>query len=232
MANKLWISYWFQMRISLGLLLVLSVMVACDSTTGASGESTTMAVKTQAMPHEQWTRHQGDNVDLAIVVPDGWETYNTDAGIVLNEYASATIPDPTLRGILVHIFVPYIDRFSRPSTADTNMAWWVLKQVVSNPDYVGSALVSEPVAFTWDHYEAAYYLLNNRNETVTMLLALGLPDHSDLVVCHISAPEDQSPRIRPLLSVILGSLRINGAAVDASSLDDLPDPLEFPQNPG
>ena len=220
------------MRISLGLLLVLSVMVACDSITGASGETTMMAIKTPTVSQEEWTHHDGDDIDLAIVVPEGWETYNTDAGIVLNEYASATVPDPTLRGILVHIFVPYIDHFSRPVTADTNMAWWVLKQVVSDPDYVGSALVSQPVAFTWDHYEAAYYLLNNRNETVTMLLALGLPDHSNLVVCHISAPEDQSPRIRPMLSTILGSLHINGAAIDPSSLDDLPDPLEFPQNPG
>jgi hypothetical protein len=219
------------MRISLGLLLVLTVMASCDSITGTSKVPDTMAIKTQTATDEVWTRYF-DNVDLAIVVPDGWETYNTDAGIVLNEYADTSSPDTTLRGILVHIFVPYLDRFSRPDSADANMAWWVLKQVVSDSDYVGDALVSEPVAFTWDQYDAAYYLLNNRNETVTMLLALVLPDKSNLVVCHISAPEDQSPRIRSMLPAILSSLRVNGTAVDPLSLDNLPDPLEFPDDPG
>lgn len=220
------------MRVSLGLLLILTVVASCDSIKGSSGAAGVMAIKTHTAPHEDITHYYGDTVDLAIAVPEGWETYNTDAGIVLNELGSTSPPDTNLSGILVHIFVPYLDRFSRPDSADANMAWWVLKQVVSDPDYVGSALVSEPVAFHWGQYKAAYYLLNNRNETVTMLLALSLPDGSNLVVCHISAPEDQSPRIRPMLADILGSLRINGVAVDSSSLDTLPDPLDFPNNPG
>ncbi len=191
-----------------------------------------MAIKTEPAKTEQWTRHRGERVDLAIIVPDGWETYNTDAGIVLNQYVDTGALGMRLHGFLVHIFVPYIDHFTLPDSDDANMAWAVLKQVVSDPDYVGGAIVSEPVAFHWDQYQAAYYLLNNRDDTVTMLLALSLPDHSDLVVCHISAPEAQSQEIRPLLPVLLSSLTINDHRVDPSSLNDLPDPLIFPEDSG
>ena len=220
------------MRIQLGLLLILAVVVGCDSITGASETVQTMAIKTEPAETEHWTHHHGDRVDLAIIVPNGWETYNTDDGIGLNEYFDAGAWGMKLHGFVIHIFVQYLDNFTLPDSDDVNMAWAILKQVVTNPDYVGSAIVSEPEAFIWDQYQAAYYLLNNRDGTVTMLLALSLQDRSDLVVCHISAPEEQSQQIRQRLPELLGSLTINDHHVDPSSLNSLPDPLDFPENPG
>jgi hypothetical protein len=175
-----------------------------------------------------WTRHNEGDLTLRVVVPDGWETYNTSAGIVLNEFIGSGTPDTPLAGFLIHIFVPATGTFRLPLDDDMNMAWYALKQVVHNKEFVGEALVSEPVAFEWDGHDAAYYLLNNRDRTVTMLLALGMADRQALVVCHISVPEDQAGRIRPLLPELLESLTVDGHAIDAAALHDLPDPLVFP----
>lgn len=175
-----------------------------------------------------WTQYDSAGIQLRIRVPDGWQTYQTDAGIVLAEHIGSGENGGQLEGILIHIFVPHMDAFDIPDDADVNMAWWVLNQVVHDPDYVGTALVSEPVAFDWDHHDAAYYLLNNNDNTVTMLLALGMPDAHKMVVAHISAPVTHADRIRPLLPELLDTLTVNDVAVDASALNHLPDPLAFP----
>lgn len=175
-----------------------------------------------------WSQHDSDGIQLRIQVPDGWQTYHTDAGIVLAEHISSAESGGHLEGILIHVFVPDMNDFDIPDDEDVNMAWWVLNQVVHNPDYIGTALVSEPVAFEWDHHDAAYYLLNNNDNTVTMLLALGLPDTHKMVVSHISAPVTHADRVRPLLPDLLDTLTVNGIALDASALDHLPDPLAFP----
>lgn len=185
----------------------------------------------QSASGEHWTRHNAGAVSLKVIVPDGWETYNTPAGIVLNEHMGSSAPDSPLRGFLIHIFVPTDAGFDMAPADNVNLAWFVLNQVVTNPDYIGSALVSPPVAFDWDHHEAAYYLLNNRDNTVTMLLALALPDRNNLVVCHVSAPESQAARIRMLLPDLLASLTIDGRHIRPDALRDLPDPLEFPTEP-
>jgi hypothetical protein len=213
------------MRIWSGLLVIL--LAACQPFAIADDvKPTHIADKNANDAH--WTRHYEGEVSLRIMVPKGWETYNTAAGIVLNEHMGSSAPGSPLRGFLIHVFVPHDQNFIMPPSSDVNMAWFILNQVVTNPDYVGQALVSEPVAFEWDQHEAAYYLLNNRDDTVTMLLALALPDHSNLVVAHISVPEDQAPRVRSLLPKLLETLTIDGQRVDAAALHNLPDPLVFP----
>ena len=137
-------------------------------------------------------------------------------------------PNEPLRGFLIHIFVQNVSSFHVPDWAGRNMAWMVLKQVVRNPDYVGNALVSEPVAFEWDGHDAAYYLLNNRDGTVTMLLALDMPGQDNMIVCHVSVPAAQSERIRELLPGLLETLTIDGTQISMIALDVLPQPLVFP----
>jgi hypothetical protein len=211
------------MWVLIGLLMLLA---ACQSTAASHSVSPQLADK-EAASREQWTQHHEGTIWLDIAVPEGWETYNTAAGIVLNEHADS-IPNQPLRGFLVHIFVPHMGDFELPALGTANMAWYVLNQVISKRDYIGDALVSEPVAFEWDHHQAAYYLLNNRDGTVTMLLALALPDQSNMVVAHVSVPRDQADRIRPLLPDLLSTLTVDNQRIDASALRALPDPLIFP----
>ena len=215
------------LRFILFALLMLTGLVGCQN---ATPSPLPVSNVTRAAPRvaerDEWVIHQG-LVDLRLRVPAGWETYNTNDGIVLSEHVSSAYTADRLRGILVHLFVPPMDGFSM-SGPDANLAWAVLKQVVTNPAYVGDALASEPVAFDWDDHHAAYYLLNNRDGTLTLLLALGLAGRDQIVVCHISLPETQQARRRPLLPQLLAGLTVDGAAIDASALHDLPDPLVFP----
>lgn len=219
----------------LALLFVFSCLTACRELSDKTTMSEDIETQTPPPAHpteigmtEDWTEYRSRTVSLAIKVPTGWISYNTDEGIVLNERAASIADGVALQGILVHIFTPPIDAFHIPDTQDENMAWAILRQVVANPDYVGHALVHEPVAFQWDRYDAAYYLLNNLDGTVTILIALELPDRKNLVVCHISSSRDDAERVRDLLPELFDSLTINETLVDSSALDTLPDPLVFP----
>jgi hypothetical protein len=209
------------------LTVLAAISPACTSTD--SQKLWARVVDKNEKRAEEWANHDEGEYELRILVPYGWETYNTDDGIVLNEMVGANAPDTPLHGILIHVFVPDAQQFRWPKADDdVNLAWYILKQVVHNPDYVGSALISEPVAFDWDHHDAAYYLLNNRDGTVTMLLAMGMPDGRSLVVSHISVPEDQAYRVRRYLPTLLATLTIDGQPIDVAALDTLPDPLVFP----
>ncbi len=209
------------------LLTILAVISqACSSKN--SPDTWSRVVDKDEKRAAEWTTHDEGEYTLRIVVPSGWETYNTDDGIVLNEMIGANAPDTPLHGILIHVFVPDTENFRWPDDDGMNLAWYILKQVVHDPDYVGDALISEPVAFDWDQHDAAYYLLNNRDGTVTMLLALGMPDGRSLVVCHVSVPDDQAQRIREDLPDLLSTLTIDDQPLDAAALHTLPDPLVFP----
>ncbi|MBZ0292140.1 MAG: hypothetical protein K8L99_06180 [Anaerolineae bacterium] len=223
------------MHKKLALLLVLVNLSACQghinqivTTQNIETQTATAIHPTATVVREDWTEHKSRTVSLAIKIPAGWTSYNTDAGIVLNERAALISDAVSLQGILVHIFAMSVEKFHLPQRSNVNIAWSVLSQIVTNPDYVGNALVSEPVAFEWDHHDAAYYLLNNLDGTVTVLLAMELPNNKNLVVCHISSPIDEADHVRDLLPELFSSLRVNGTLVDSSALDELPDPLVFP----
>lgn len=210
------------MRLRPGFLLLLLGLSACQALAARPYEIA-VADKTA----DRWARHTEGDIRLSIAVPAGWESYNTGAGIVLNEHMGTGTPDQPLRGFLIHIFVPNMGNFRLPEDGE-NLAWYVLMQVVKDPAYVGNAVVSAPMAFEWDQHDAAYYLLDNQDGTVTMLLALGLADHTMLVVSHVSVPVDQSSRIPDLLPDLLNSLTIDGVMIDASALRELPASLNFP----
>jgi hypothetical protein len=208
------------------LVVLIVVAALCQACAGSKNSIGPIADKTK---EQEWADHSEGEYALRILVPYGWETYNTDAGIVLNEMIGANAPDTPLHGLLIHVFVPDARQFRWPDETDVNLAWYILKQVVHNPDYVGNARISEPVAFDWDHHEAAYYLLNNLDGTVTMLLAMEMPNGRSLVVCHISVPDDQTHRIRQEMPDLLATLTIDGQQIDVSALRSLPDPLVFPE---
>lgn len=218
------------MASKLALLLLTLCLAACQVVPDlppASPPGAFDAAVPTAATHNGWATHESSGVTLGIQIPDGWQSYQTADGIVLSEYIGTAETAGHLQGILMYVFVPRMDIFDLPTSGDVNLAWAVLKQVVHNPDYVGRALASEPQAFEWDHHDAAYYLLNNRDGTLTLLLAMSLPQQK-LLVSHISLPESHAARLRPLLPDLLDTLTVDGERIDASALDRLPDPLVFP----
>jgi hypothetical protein len=132
----------------------------------------------------------------------------------------------------VVIFVHSTADLPLSTPTGANVAWAVLNQVLTHPyDYNidESATVSDPVGFQWDGYDAAYYLLNDGEGSLKMVLGLAMPDNQ-FIGCNISAPAHLATRIRRSLPTVLSSLTVNGHRLDSSSLEELPDPLDFPEN--
>ncbi len=209
-------------------MIAVMGLTACDKMYAVPATPEVTLIPTMPVPPDGWATHDGTDVRLKIKVPDGWDTYNTESGIVLSEHMGTAETGGVLEGALVYVFVPHTDEFALPDFENHNLAWTMLKKVVADKDYVGNALVSEPQAFAWDDNEAAYYLLNNRDGTLTILLAIELATTHRLIVCHISMPSAHSAQMRPMLPEVLGSLTVDGTQIDHTALLELPDPLDFP----
>ncbi|MBZ0286421.1 MAG: hypothetical protein K8I30_02320, partial [Anaerolineae bacterium] len=106
--------------------------------------------------------------------------------------------------------------------------WAALEQISKKREYIGKALVSAPAGFEWDGQDAAYYLLNDGDGNLSVLIAIAISAPQRLVVCRFSSPAKQAGQIRAMLPEVLGSLRINGTSMNMDALDGLPDPLHFP----
>ncbi len=171
-----------------------------------------------------------ESVDLSIAVPDGWQAQPTDGGILLARYFDTMQGDHKLTDMQVHLFVHRIDAFDSLAADRANNALEILKHVVEQPTYIGEAVASSPIPLA-SQPEAAYYLLNNRNESITLMIGMTVRDPLRLVGLNISAPFDQADKIRSLLPVLLTKIRVNDSSIDARLIDALPDPLIFPAYP-
>lgn len=173
-----------------------------------------------------------DGVVISIPKPHGWETYQTDFGIVLAEHIGSVATGGALDGVLVHIFAPPLHDIPVPVTDNSNAAWETLRRIIADPAFIGSANVSEPAPFMWSACDAAYYLLNNGDGNVSIVIGLMLPQTRTMITISASAPMAQSERIRGLLPLLLDTVTINGLVLDGDHLDALPDPLDFPHYTG
>lgn len=175
-----------------------------------------------------WHEVDADGVALGLWVPAGWEIQDTDDGLLLAEDFATIASGMEMKGMQIHVFVRSIHDFPHVPEAK-NMAWGVLKEIIHDPDYIGEALVSEPVGFDWDGHDAAYYLLNDGDGSKSILMAVALETPQKLIVCNFTSPANQSQRIRAMLPEILSTLTINGVNMDMSPLHSLPDPFVFPK---
>lgn len=171
-------------------------------------------------------------VSLSIPRPIGWETYQTDFGIVLTEHIVSVATGGALDGLLVHIFAPPMHNIPVAVVDNSNAAWETLRRIIADPAFIGSAAVSEPAPFIWSACDAAYYLLNNGDGNVSIVIGLILPQTRTMITISASAPGAQSERLRRLLPLLLDDVTINGLALDGAHLDALPDPLDFPHYGG
>lgn len=172
-----------------------------------------------------------DNIQLSLPYPQNWESYTTEYGIVLAEYLGSVATEGQLGGILIHLFVPPLDGFDLPIADETNRALIILREILTHPDYVGDATVSEPLPFIWGEWDCAYYLMDNGEGNLTIVIGILDPTIDKLVTVSISAPAEDEARIRSSLSVLLDSLVINNHTLSGAVLEYvLPNPLVFPKH--
>ncbi|MCU0479891.1 MAG: hypothetical protein MUE54_01610 [Anaerolineae bacterium] len=171
------------------------------------------------------------DIHLSLPYPQDWETYTTEYGIVLAEYLGSVATEGQLGGILVHLFIPPLDGFDLPIANETNRALIILREILTHPDYVGDATVSEPYPFMWGEWESAYYLMDNGEGNLTIVIGILDPSINKLVTVSVSAPAEDEARIRPSLATLLNNLVINNHALSGDVLERvLPNPLVFPRH--
>lgn len=169
-----------------------------------------------------------EGINCSLNKPKNWEMHVAEHGVVLAEHVGSITTGGELEGLLAYFFVPSLEDYTLPLADNMNMAWSVLRQVTQKAANIRDALASEPVPFQWGDYDAAYYLLNDGNGTLTLVLATAIPETKQLLAVYISAPVQRAYIIRPMLPEILKGLTINGMVMDNSALDELPNPLIFP----
>lgn len=223
-------------RVSLFFIVFLTLL-GCTANSGTLGESESSPLANVQPDHVEDTLTEGrvhfdvNDVTVNVHLPDQWEYYETAYGLVMTEQISTIATNGELGGLLTHIFVPPLDNLPIRAS-QTNRALSILREIVSDPDYVGAAKVTKPQSFLWDGHEAAYFLMNNGEVNRTLVLGVILPGINGLIACNISAPSDQSDRIREQLPQLLEGLEINGIILDSESLNQLPDVLPFPDTEG
>lgn len=218
------------------IVLVCLSAAACQTTPGdPATERVTPTPETDATlngtasSEPAWATFTREGISLSIEIPRGWEAETNEEGIILAEHMGTMETGGVLDSVQVHCFVHPVTDSAAPEAS--NRALQILSKILTDPTYIQpDDRVNEPVGFSWDSYDAAYYLLNNGYGSLKMLLALAVSEQR-LVACSISAPWRLAARIRRLVPAVLGSLTVNGHQLEASSLNDLPDPLEFPEYP-
>lgn|GEM_PF-1314598 len=175
----------------------------------------------------RWLETEMNGVTLGLWQPINWETDMSD-GLVLAEHTTSP-NEPVQEGILVHCFVPSTDEYRNPDP-DENYAWQFLDWVVKMPNHTGwDVTMSQPEAFNWDEYAAAYYLMTTGDGVRSIVLAVAVPGKQRIVACNISAAVAQAHRIRAALPQLLNGLMIDGMTLSSTGLSALPDPLQFPR---
>ncbi len=170
-----------------------------------------------------------DSVDVSIDSPESWSVNATQYGVVLTERIRSIATEGQLDGILLHIFVDPLENVTlSTNNRQNNLALNAFNQIVIDSSYIGDALTSAPEPFQWQTLDAAYYLLANGDGNVSIVLGVIAPETNRLVTIVISAPFEQSSRIRASLPELLTSLTVNDVTLGTTSLDRLPETLEFP----
>lgn len=224
------------MKLGRILWLCMGCLVACQTAysnlTPAGSPASTEATQELSPTPDEWVEMASEGVRLRLKVPPGWQARSMDDGIlVAQEFTPMFTDDHQISGLQFHLFVHPMTEFDLPA-GTANVAQHILDQIIHIPEYVGNAAVSSPLGFHWDEYEAAYYLLNAGDGTLTMLIALVVGDPPRLVVCNINAPAEKAAHIRTALPLIFRNFSIDDKQLDVGALYRLPFPLEFPQYHG
>lgn len=204
--------------LSIFALLGLMLLPACSP-----GGSTT---PTPEEASEKLTI-QKNGVSVTMETLSGWNAYTTARHqLVLSEHPQPVSEDGVYNGISLHIWLPDMQQ---PLTAGTpNTLSDMLRRIIQTTRTGTQAAISDPQTFEWSGNEAAYYLLNNGDDNVSMILAVRLPDEHGYLALNASTSLDESSRLPETLPQLLASLRVNDVAFGNDGLETLPQVLSVP----
>lgn len=203
-------------------------LVACEGG-NETPESLLATPTTTTAPAAKSISATLSGVQVALGIPAGWNGRKMDGGILIAEQRGSMHNNGKLLGMQIYVFVRSISSFPAETISNEHPAKSILEQIVAQPSMVGDSRVSKPQTFTWDGHDAAYYLLNDKNKNVALVMAVMMEDQSQFVAINISCPLSRADRLRDTLPDLLDDLWVNNVLMSTSILDILPDPLVFPE---
>ncbi|MDZ4669270.1 MAG: hypothetical protein SH821_00230 [Phototrophicales bacterium] len=214
--------------------IIIMVLTGCEWSS-EQAESLTLALTNSAPTVTEVSvptvKFAIGNISLSLPYPKDWESYTTQYGVVLAEYLGSVATEGQLGGILIHLFVPPLEGVNLSIADETNRAYDILTEILAHPDYVGDATVSAPAPFMWDELDCAYYLMDNGEGNLTIVIGILDPTSNQLVTVSVSAPANEEARIREGLPVLLNDLVINNHTLSGAVLEQiLPKQLIFPRH--
>ena len=219
------------MRLVWCLVFVLVIAIAGCKPTGTGDESAILDITrtpTIETVDDERIQFSIDGLVISVTRPQAWEFYPTEYGIVIAETLDTVAQQGQINGLFTHVWVPPLGNFTLPA-ADRNRAALILNEIIHTPTYIGDATVSDPTPFDWDGVDAAYYLMRNEAGNLTVVVAIVPDGGTRLIAASISAPQDQSARLRAEIPALFGEFAVNNSTLSGQTLDAvLPASLEFP----
>lgn len=169
-----------------------------------------------------------ENVDIRIQHPKDWEYHTTDYGVVLIESIDTVATEGMLSGLITHVFIPPLGDLSLNAAEGRSTALQMLEDITRTEDLMNNAATTQPTPLMWSGLDAAYFLMNNGEGSVTLVIGLTPPEDRHLITVQISAPLDDADRIRENLPRLMQNLSVNDILLDHTELESLPEPLVFP----
>jgi hypothetical protein len=223
---------------AVSLLACAALLAACQpsSLTPQPTENTLFNVyagrqSSVSMPADNRIQATLGTIPVSLARPEGWTVIRDDNLTLLQHDPSlvtgVSSPDS---GVIITVFAPELDVMRVPAApADTdNHALWVLRHVVEMPSVIGhSAVASAPVAFDWNGYPAAYYLLTGQGDKRAIVMGVALGDDI-LTGINIALPDTHLDEAHSLIGQVFEDFTVGGVLLGSEALDVLPDPLVFP----
>lgn len=215
-----------------GFIGVMIVLASCQGESDVTeqmtviGSTRTPTIETIA---ENAIQFRVQDVAISVQHPPQWETFTTEYGVVLAESLNTVATEGQIDGLFIHVWLPPLEDITLTADSNSSRALRILRQIVTNPDYVGDARVSAPQPLSWEDMDAAFYLMDNNEGSLTIVLGIVEPQSGAFVAASVSAPARQMARIRAALPDLLDGLTIGERSLSGASLAAaLPDPLQFP----
>ncbi len=202
------------------LLVLIFCLCACQP--APPDDLVSISPSVESAPTVQYVETRIAGVRIGVTLPAQWQVDEFN-GLVAAE--SPLSPD----GISMYVFVPELPDLPPGAIREPNIALATLRHVTRLPVYVGTNVaLTEPEAFMWDGYEAAYYLLRGETGLLSMIIAIELRDSARVVAINISLPAERADGLRDRLPSLLDGLTLNNTRLTGAALEALPDPLPQP----
>jgi hypothetical protein len=208
-------SSFFNMRNLIFYILLFVVSAACSP----GSTSSTIPAPTEAV-----LMLQVDDLSLRLHTLMGWRGYVERDHIILTEHENDS---HNATSLTINIWIP--DMTVPEGTTVLDALRTVAGRMRTNPHIA----ITEPLRVSWSDHEAAYYLLNDGHDRMSLIMVIQLPDQMGMVALNISNIHSDMQQLRRLLVQLFEHFTVNDVLLGADVFHHLPDILDLPSlNPG